>query len=316
MGIQQGNLHTKGSRFPITKTIKLFSAGILLTLLTACSATSHRPEMADSMRLETNPDFVLQQTSLRTEVQSDAGAMLLALSPAMRELVAGVDPDLAPNPRFRKLLRTLKLDDFEMEYDLGNTTSAAEAFESRRGNCISFSAMIVALAREVGLDAHFNYVEAPRSRSYTGNGGNSVVREVLHINAEVSYGWYSQVIDFNFDPKPPFPHRKISDAHTTVLYLNNLAVEAARNNEVTSGLGYLQEALELEPDSTILWTSLGYLHRLDGRLDLAGMSYSQALNLDWENTHARRNLNVLYQLSDRSALTSLDQDTENTDQET
>jgi len=44
------------------------------------------------------------------------------------------------------------------DYDEARTLTAAKAFETRSGNCIGFANMMVALAREVGLEADFQEV--------------------------------------------------------------------------------------------------------------------------------------------------------------
>ena len=41
------------------------------------------------------------------------------------------------------------------------TRTASETFRARRGNCLSFSNMFVAMARDVGLDVQFQEVEIP-----------------------------------------------------------------------------------------------------------------------------------------------------------
>ncbi|WP_082859195.1 transglutaminase domain-containing protein [Microbulbifer sp. Q7] len=228
---------------------------------------------------------------------------LLALSPEMKAFVASVDPSLSPQRRFRRLVRTLKMDRFELEYDLNNTTTAAEAFAQRRGNCISFAALIVALAREVGLEAHFNRVEAPQERRATaGARGKVLVQNILHINAEVTYGWTTRVFEFNFEPRPDFPHHRLADETVQALYLNNRALELAKTKQWDGALSMLSEAITLTPATSLLWNSLGYIHRQTGNLELAEISYTQALALDSDNQAARNNLRRVYELQSKRSL--------------
>ncbi|WP_078083403.1 transglutaminase domain-containing protein [Microbulbifer mangrovi] len=228
---------------------------------------------------------------------------LLAVSPEMREFVESIDPSLSPNRRFRQILRTLKQRRFELIYDLDTTATAAEAFAERRGNCISFSALMVALAREVGLEAHFNRVLAPMGRRTTsGSGGNALVQNILHINAEVSFGWSTRILEFNFDPRSPYRHKQLADATVQSLYLNNRALELEKGQRREEALDMMQEALTLNPRSSLLWNTLGYIHRRDGNLELAELSYSQALALDRDNTAAQHNLRNVYRLQSRRAL--------------
>ncbi|WP_295802511.1 transglutaminase domain-containing protein [uncultured Microbulbifer sp.] len=257
--------------------------------------------------VEVDTTYLLQQVKpvsgiARPQPQSQT---LLAVSPEMREFVNSIDPTASPNRRFRKILRTLKLENFQLEYDLGHTTNAAEAFSEQRGNCISFAALIVALAREVGLEANFNRVETrPQRVTVRNTSGREVQQNVLHINAEVSFGWSTQIIEFNFRPRYNYPHTRLSDAAVQALYLNNLALGYATTGEQDKGLSLMREALTLAPGSSTLWNSLGYLYRQHNRLALAESSYNQALNLDRNNEAARQNLKRVYELNDRASLSS------------
>lgn len=247
----------------------------------------------------TNPD-----THATAPPSTNHAEALLAVSPEMRAFVDSIDPTLSPNQRFRRILRTLKMDRFALDYDLNTTTTAAEAFAQQRGNCISFSALMVALAREVGLEANFNLVEAPLGRkSTTGGNGRKLTQNVLHINAEVSFGWSSRVIEFNFGPYSRFPQRKLTDAIVQTYYLNNRALELSHEQRNEEAFVLLREALAIDPDSSMVWNSLGYLYRLTGELELAEMSYTQALNLDGRNTAAKNNLLRVYELQGLRALT-------------
>jgi len=243
------------------------------------------------------------------EVRPADGAharQLLALSPEMKAFVDAIDPSLSPNQRFRRILRTLKLERFELEYDLDTTATAAEAFALRRGNCISFAALVVALAREVGLEAHFNQVHAPMERRATTNGrGQLLVQDILHINAEVSFGWTTRVFEFNFERPLPYRHEVLTDAVVQSLYLNNRALELVKAEQLEKALTLLEEALILTPDASLLWNSLGYVHRKSGNLELAELSYTQALALDDGNRAAENNLRRLYQLQSRRSLSQV-----------
>lgn len=228
---------------------------------------------------------------------------LLAVSPQMREFVDSIDPDLSPNQRFRQILRTLKQRRFALEYDLDTTATAAEAFAERRGNCISFAALMVALAREVGLEAHFNRVMAPMARRTTASGGGrALVQNILHINAEVSFGWSTRILEFNFDPRSPYRHKRLEDATVQSLYLNNRAMELEKEQRREEALTLMHEALSLTPDSSLLWNTLGFIHRREGNLEQAELSYSQALALDEGNSAAQNNLRNVYRLQSQRAL--------------
>nr|WP_010133684.1 transglutaminase domain-containing protein [Microbulbifer agarilyticus] len=228
---------------------------------------------------------------------------LLAVSAEMKAFVDSIDPSLSPNQRMRRILRTLRQQRFYMDYDLDTTATAAEAFSQRRGNCISFAAMIVALAREVGVPAHFNQVHAPKERRATrSDSGRVLVENILHINAEISYGWSTRIVEMNFEPRSHYRHAELSDEEVQVLYLNNLALGAARDGDFSTAIGIAREALTLSPESSVVWNTLGYLYRRQGSLELAELSYTRAIALDDTNISAKRNLQRVYQLQSRREL--------------
>ncbi|AQQ66596.1 hypothetical protein Mag101_02245 [Microbulbifer agarilyticus] len=241
---------------------------------------------------------------------------LLAVSPEMKAFVDSIDPSLSPNQRMRRILRTLRQQRFFMEYDLDTTATAAETFSQQRGNCISFAAMIVALAREVGVPAHFNRVYAPKERRATrSDSGRVLVENVLHINAEISYGWSTRIVEMNFEPRSHYRHEKLSDEDVQVLYLNNLALSEARDENFDAAIGIARQALTLSPESSVVWNTLGYLYRRQGSLELAELSYTRAIALDDKNVSAKRNLQRVYQLQSRRELLQAAESSPITDQD-
>ena len=93
---------------------------------------------------------------------------VLAVTPAMDEFLDRYI--LPPNSQTRThLLYQTVLDTgvLAFDYDESRTLTAAEAFDTHSGNCIGFSNMMVALAREAGLKA--NYQEITEIRVWAMN---------------------------------------------------------------------------------------------------------------------------------------------------
>ena len=58
--------------------------------------------------------------------------------------------------RFHRLFAALKRDGyFKSTYAAGKTNTASETFETKSGNCLSYTNMFIALSRHAGLDASF-----------------------------------------------------------------------------------------------------------------------------------------------------------------
>jgi Flp pilus assembly protein TadD len=76
----------------------------------------------------------------------------MALTPAMAAAardVGGAGHDEDRLDRLRAALQNGR--DYTFEYERGTTFSAADAFENRRGNCVSFTNLFIALGRSLGI---------------------------------------------------------------------------------------------------------------------------------------------------------------------
>ncbi len=90
---------------------------------------------------------------------------ILALNEEMRNYVAAkIGNDPQARSRLRKLIRGM-IDDglLTLDYDPNLTYTATETFRNRQGNCLSFSILFAALAREADLETTFQMVEIPPS---------------------------------------------------------------------------------------------------------------------------------------------------------
>ena len=88
---------------------------------------------------------------------------MLALDAPMQGFIAdAVRDERSSSLRFRRLLQALQVHGYlAAEYDAGSTLTAAETFRTRRGNCLSYTNMFVALARAAGLRASYQLVDVP-----------------------------------------------------------------------------------------------------------------------------------------------------------
>ena len=76
-------------------------------------------------------------------------------SPEMDEFAAQVAERFRAQPPVVKLIRLQKMlfdkKVFEFAYDDASTLTAAEAFAQRRGNCLAFTSLFIALSRAMGI---------------------------------------------------------------------------------------------------------------------------------------------------------------------
>lgn len=191
------------------------------------------------------------------------------------------------------MLAYAALDPFLMdfEYDPMVTLTADEAFRLRRGNCLTFSSMFVAMARDAGLHAWYQEVIVPPEWSAV----NETLLVSKHVNAVVSDWGSRYVIDVSRRKKMPLEQtRRLSDEEALAQYYNNLGADALVENDLASAHAYFSKALEARPGLGYVWSNLGVVLRRNGQTDQAIIAYRAAIELDAGDPVALNNLHTLY----------------------
>jgi Flp pilus assembly protein TadD len=161
---------------------------------------------------------------------------------------------------------------------------------------MSFTNLLVALAREAGLKARYQEVLVPAT--WTESDGTWYYN--LHVNVLLELRDGQRVIDFNPDEYTDgYPREAISDAVALARYHNNLGVHWMTEAEPARAFLHFREALALEPASTHVWTNLGTLYRREGLLQAAESAYRHAFELA-DNPVAASHLARLYRAQDQS----------------
>ncbi|RKU24244.1 hypothetical protein C6500_00335 [Candidatus Poribacteria bacterium] len=184
---------------------------------------------------------------------------------------------------------------YEGTYEPSLSFTARETFEQKRGNCLSFTSLFVALAREAGLDAHFQRVRGMIAY----DARNGILENQQHINVLVRRSparMYEDdiIVDFNrVRPKRSIT-RVISDDAAIALYLNNFGIDHLVNGNLDEAFRYLRAAIELDYKSPALWINLGTLYLRLGELENARKANVYALRLDSTNTAALAGLQIVH----------------------
>jgi Flp pilus assembly protein TadD len=182
---------------------------------------------------------------------------------------------------------------FGLEYD-ESTRTAADTFAARRGNCLSFSNMYVAMARHVGLNARFQEVDIPADWTYR----NDAFVLNRHVNVVVSGGSAGRhVIDFNLDDfKSSYDQVAISDSRAIAHFYNNLGVERLQEGELERAFAYFRRALvKAENRFAPAWTNLGILYLRSDKGEYAEAAFHQALRSKPGDLVAMSNLVTYYE---------------------
>lgn len=267
-----------------------------LQALAACSTLS------PSALLQ--PDFVplkLSGTTLSLAAVPELAPStdLLAMDDEMKAFVARYASNLGSKRlRLTQLHQSIKSAGLlNIEYDPHAEGSAIEAFHSGSVNCLSYANMMVAMAREAGLNARYQWVDVRPHWSRMGE--RLAVR--LHVNVLVKVRNGEEFM-VDIDPmqlRDITGTRVISDKDAKALYHSNLAMSALAEEEFDIAWAQAIQALRLNSKMPHLWVNLGAIYRGTGQHDEAEESYLHALKLDSNDRSAMNNLIVLYELQGR-----------------
>ncbi len=196
------------------------------------------------------------------------------------------------------ILKKLLGDGLKLQYNNLKTYSAERTFREREGNCLSFTNLFIALAREAGVDARFQEVRIPPT--WTAQGDTFYYN--LHVNALVRLRERQQVVDFDTrEFGYGFSRRQISDTTATAQYYNNMGAYYLHQKDLPQAFRHARKAIELRPNTGYFWTNLGTILRRAGSLHHAEQAYLVAIALSDEPA-AISNLARLYQQLDKPEL--------------
>ena len=219
---------------------------------------------------------------------------ILATDDAMREFVADLREDSQGPARFRDLMERVRSAGYAVSgYEPYASLSAREAFVQKRGNCLTYTSLFVALAREAGFEASYQLVDVPPD--YDSVNGMVVLNK--HVNARVDQipGRGSVTVEFSEEFASGIHDRRVvDDAFARALHYNNLAFSDDMAGDERGAFAYLRKAIELTPRNPDLWTNLGVFHARRGHFDHAISGYRQALDLDAHHGAAIRGLANAY----------------------
>ncbi|VAW05187.1 hypothetical protein MNBD_ALPHA01-1335 [hydrothermal vent metagenome] len=180
-----------------------------------------------------------------------------------------------------------------MDYEATKTHTARDAFHKAEGNCLAFSYLFAALARERGLKVSFQEVRIPPEWNHM---GKEVYYFSRHVNIRIHM---KEVNDFIIDinrliTKPHYSSWKISDKSAIALYYSNKGTDFLYDGDYRNAFRYLVKALELSPRDSAIWSNLGVLYRMKEMYNYAEKAYFIALRHDGRQRSVLSNLSVLY----------------------
>lgn len=220
---------------------------------------------------------------------------VFAIPPALREalqaqvVVPGGNSD---QQRLDRLVRFLfHPAGLGMTYQHDADHTVAEAWRTRKANCMSFTLLTIALAREAGIEAYGQEID--RILSWYREGDTLYFSN--HVNAGIRAGGHRYTVDVASDSilsgEPP---RKIDDTRLlAILYTNRAAGLLARGRHVQAG-DYMAAAFRADDSYPAAWNNAGVLALRTGRQDDAERYFRRTLDLDDRHEGALMNLAALH----------------------
>ncbi len=221
---------------------------------------------------------------------------MLAVSPEMRDFVSRhVTPVRGRSNKVKSLLSAIINPGLlGLKYGENHTRTAAQAFQSLGANCLSFSSLYIALAREAGLKAEYQEVLLPPEEDM--QGATLILRRHVNVIVDGASG-RQHVVDFN-----PFQQDAnsvdavlLSDKEAFAQYYNNIAMEKMDKADYKGSYLYLRKALDIAPREAFLWSNMGVLLSRDGRMNLAEAAMLHAVALKPSERAPLVNLAALYE---------------------
>ena len=186
--------------------------------------------------------------------------------------------------------------EFSFAYDENLTLTATEAFRRRRGNCLSFTALFVALSRELGMPTFLVLVDRVPEIQKDQN--------VVVVNRHVVAGYLEtgqmHLYDFYESSEQPLVRRRIVDDVTaSAMFHTNLGADALRGGRNDDARRHLDIATAIAPHWAPGWINLGVVRSRLGQRQAALEAYQAALELDPGNPSALTNMAILYRREGR-----------------
>lgn len=168
-------------------------------------------------------------------------------------------------------------DGLNMKYDMSANLTPVEAYRQRRGNCLSFTLLLAALANELGVEIKFNTVDTPQAWDLNESLGMIFLR---HINGvqKIDYRNQSLIFDLAIEEySPGYPQNIIQPREAGALLQNNMALDLIAQKKLTEAEYLLKTAIATFPENADIWVNLGVLKKRQGQYQKAIYAFSNAI---------------------------------------
>ena len=264
-----GNRHVPPVYSPLCRLVRGCFAALLAVLGLAAGARAG-PENAAFVAAE--PAYWPPET----------GRELLAVDEPMRSFFsARVNRWKTDSERLRQIVEAIvRPEGLHFAYEADGIYDAREAFRRRRGSCVSFAFLVVAVARTYGINAQFQEFDTFQDW----NRFDRFIAGVRHTNVRIATFEEVFVADLrpDFAPQsmPDTPRYVVRDATAFAHFYSTAGFFHLVNGDRDGALRLMNLGAATDARSRIVWANLGNLHLVNGDLGLARTCFEKSLRLD------------------------------------
>jgi hypothetical protein len=280
----------------------LLSGAALTVLLGACATAPSVPPAS--------PLPFFRDASFSAPVESVGGDQVFALNDEMRRYVnVEIAPQLRRDGLQRGLINALyRRDQLRLDYDSEMTRNAAQAFDARRGNCLSLVIMTAALAKELGLRVTYQSVDVAETWSRSDDIAFFSGHVNLTLGPRPMSGFHGLdensllTVDF-LPPEDVLGQRTkpISEETIVAMYMNNRSAEALAQGRIDDAYWWARAAILRAPALSLPYNTLGVIYLRHGDPAAAEGVLKYALDRQPANPQLMSNLAGLYDKLGRTA---------------
>jgi tetratricopeptide (TPR) repeat protein len=195
-----------------------------------------------------------------------------------------------------------------LQYDAGPTRNAAQAFQTRAGNCLSLVIMTAAFARHLGVPVHYQSVQV--DDTYTQSGDLMLVSH--HVNLVLGRraphrlfaGGQNDDMTVDFLPGEQLRGQRtqaLDERTVLAMYFNNRAAEALAAGRPDEPYAWAREAVRKDPAFLPAYNTLAVIYLRDGHLAPADAALQHVLTQAPSNASALTNLALLLERRGQAA---------------
>lgn len=173
-----------------------------------------------------------------------------------------------------------------------HTRTAADTFSKKSGNCVSFTFLFIAMARQLGLDARFREVDIAPIWTQVGD----LVSLSGHVNVAIFIEGRGYSVDlFPQVNRIDLGGRVVTDDRALAHFYSNRGVEHLAAGRPELAIEYFRKAVRSDPTMACAWTNMGVALTRIGAFRDAESSHQKALQVEPGDLVAISNLAALYE---------------------